>query len=330
MDQPYFSIVIGVYNRESIIKRCIDSCLDQTFPDFEIVAVDDGSTDDTFEILNQISDPRLRIFKHPKNRGISPTRNTGINNAKGKWIVGVDSDWVLFPHSLQRFYELTRSLDKSIFVVRARQVWDTGRVAPSFIPKEPIDYIGRIKWTEVEGGSDVLPCYRREVFDKVIFESDRRGTLEYLYNLNMAQQGLMLYIDDVLCKQYSDAQNSVTRGNIKSRMNNLKRSAPDMLWMYEKTICLHGNALQKYGPNQFLSLHRNIALQFFYLGNRRKGIQFLKIYLLKKPFELKSWITLFLGLLGPKSILYGNAIRNSIRGYYEAMQIRSLSKENVE
>ena len=314
MIQPYFSIVIGVYNREGYIQRCIDSCLNQTFHDFEIIVVDDGSTDNTFKILSETKDSRLIMIQHAENRGISPARYTGIKNAKGKWLIGLDSDWELFPDCLQRFYDLTYSLeDKRIFVVRARQIWDTGCVTPSFIPKEPIDYIGRIKWVEVEGGSDVLPCYRREIFDKVSFEPNRRGTLEYLYNLNMAQQGLMLYIEDVLCKQHSDAPNSMTRGNLKSRVNNLKKSAPDMLWMYQETMRLHGAALKKYGPNQYLGLYRNIALQFFYIGRRRQGSKQMLHYLSKRPVDFISWIILILGLMGPGIVLFGNAMRHWLR-----------------
>jgi glycosyltransferase involved in cell wall biosynthesis len=317
MDQFYFSIVIGVFNRETIIKRCIDSCLDQIFPDFEIVVVDDGSTDKTLDILNQIHDPRLRIIKHSQNRGISPARNTGINNSKGKWIVGVDSDWALFPHSLQRLYELTNSLDENIIAVRARQIWDTGRVAPLFIPKEPIDYIGRIKWVDVEGGSDVLPCYRRNVFDKVTFDPDRRGSLEMLYNLNMARQGLMLYVEDILCMQYSDAPNSTTRGNMKSRVNTLKKCAPDTLWMYLESLRIHGSDLKEYGPKSYITLHRSIGLQYFYLGKKWMGLKSTLFYLSKRPYDLVTWFVMILGLLGPNVALYGNAIRHWLRSFIQ-------------
>jgi glycosyltransferase involved in cell wall biosynthesis len=313
MDQPSFSIVVPVYNRDIFIKRCIESCINQTFTDFEVIVVDDGSTDNTAKILDQIRDPRLRIIKHTQNRGICPARNTGIKNTRGKWIVCADSDWTLFPDCLQRLYDLTNSIDESIIVIRARQVWDTGRVAPSFVPKEPVDYVGRIKYVDIEGGSDVLPCYRREVFEKVIFDPDRRGGLEYLYNLNMAQQGLTLYIEDILCKQYSDAPNSTTRGNMSFRVKTLKINAPDMLWMYQETMRLHGDALRNYGPQQYLALYRNIALQNFYMGKRWEGVKSMLHYLCKRPFDLVVWIIMVLGLIGPKAVLYGNAFRHLLR-----------------
>ncbi len=302
-----------------IIRRCIDSCLNQLFQDYEVIVVDDGSTDITLDVLNQITNPRLIIVRHLVNQGINAARFTGRTNATGKWIVNLDSDWELFPFSLQRLYELTSSLDKSVIGVRARQIWDTGFISPPFLPKEPIiDYIGRIKYMEMGGGADVLGCYRREVFDRLISYPERRGGagIEYLDILNLHQQGLMLHVDDILCKQYTDAPNSVTRGSMNIRINNLKKHAPDMLWMYEETMRLHGNALRKYSPNEFQKLYRNIALQYLYLGKRVPGLKTMLLYLRRKPFDVFTWATLCLGLVGPWFILYGNAIRHSLRSKY--------------
>jgi glycosyltransferase involved in cell wall biosynthesis len=327
MSQPYFSIVIPVYNRETYIRGCIDSCLNQSFSDFEIVVVDDGSSDNTLHVITQISDPRIRIIKHQENRGINAARYSGRSNSIGKWIVNLDSDWELFPISLQRLFELTCSLDRSIIGVRARQILDTGFISPPFIPKKPIiDYIGRIKYMEIGGGYDVLGCYRREVFERVITYPDRKGGsgTVFLEVLNLHQQGLMLHVEDVLCKQYTDAPNSVTRGNVKTRVKNLKKSAPDMLWMYEEAMRLHGEALRMYGPNQYLNLQKKIALQYFYLGKRGQGLETLMKYLRKKPFDLLTWATLCFGLVGPEIILYGNASRHLVRSIYLKRRKKSI------
>jgi glycosyltransferase involved in cell wall biosynthesis len=319
MSQPYFSIVIPVFNRETYIKSCIDSCLGQSFYDFEIVVVDDGSSDNTPNILNRIEDPRLKIIRHLENQGINAARFSGRNNSKGKWIIGLDSDWVLYPYSLQRLYDLTKSLDKSIIGVRARQILDTGFISPPFMPKKTvIDYKERIKYMELGGGYDVLGCYRREVLSSLNTYPERKGGAgnEFLQVLNLHQQGLILCVEDVLCKQFTDAPNSITRGNIKTRMYDLKKFASDMLWMYEEAMRLHGNALRQYGPNQYLNLCRKIALQYLYLGSRRQGFTFMLSYLRKKPLDLLGWTTLLMGLIGSDVILYGNAAKHNLRNYY--------------
>lgn len=312
MTQPYFSIVIPVYNREAFIKRCIESCLAQTYEDFEIVVVDDASTDNTVKILEQINDVRLRIIKSPINRGVSPSRHACAKNATGKWVIGVDSDCVLFPNSLQKLFEITNTVSDEIIVIRARSILDTGEISPSFVPDQPINYIDRIKWVEKEGGSDALMCSRREIFEKVIYEPDRR-TQESLFQLNLAQQGLILYLKDILSKGFTNAPNRVTSQNFKSRVRYFKLGAPDMLWMYEETLRLHGSALKEYGPNQYLDLFRNIALQNFYIGHRWKAVKSMFNYLRKRPFDLTAWIVMVLGIMGPNVILYGNAIRHWLR-----------------
>src|SRR5262245_48928286 len=102
MSPPFFSIVVPTYNRERIICRCVDSCLQQSFGDFELVVIDDHSTDGTLAALERYDDPRLRIVRLEHNRGISPARHAGVANSTGTWVVIVDSDWELLPGALAR------------------------------------------------------------------------------------------------------------------------------------------------------------------------------------------------------------------------------------
>ncbi|MGB0383498.1 MAG: glycosyltransferase family 2 protein [Ardenticatenaceae bacterium] len=88
---PLISIVMPVYNGEKTIQKTIDSALQQTFTDFELIVVNDGSTDDTLEILNTIQDPRVKVISSP-NRGSYPARNLGIQQAQGEFIAFLDAD----------------------------------------------------------------------------------------------------------------------------------------------------------------------------------------------------------------------------------------------
>lgn len=92
-ESPFFSIVIPVYNKEKVVVRSIESALNQTFSDFEMIVVLDPSTDKSSEIVRTIKDPRIRIFErdHPGPGGYA-ARNVGMDNAKGRWIVFLDAD----------------------------------------------------------------------------------------------------------------------------------------------------------------------------------------------------------------------------------------------
>lgn len=89
------SVIIPVYNVEPYVRRCLDSVVNQTYKDLEILVIDDGSTDDSGKICDKYKrDERVKVF-HTENRGLSAARNLGLDNASGEWIGFVDSDdWI--------------------------------------------------------------------------------------------------------------------------------------------------------------------------------------------------------------------------------------------
>lgn len=101
MCNPQISVIIPAYNAQEHIRECLESVLAQSFPNFEIVVVNDGSEDNTEQIVASIaaSDARVRQII-TRNQGLSCARNTGIDNAKGSWITFVDSDDMLMPEAL--------------------------------------------------------------------------------------------------------------------------------------------------------------------------------------------------------------------------------------
>lgn len=102
MNTPKISVIVPVYNAERWLGRCIDSILAQTFTDFELLLIDDGSRDSSGDICDRYAaaDPRVRVF-HKPNGGVSSARNLGLDNARGSWITFVDADDWLAPDALQ-------------------------------------------------------------------------------------------------------------------------------------------------------------------------------------------------------------------------------------
>ena len=95
---PELSIIVPVYNVALYLNRCVDSILNQTYSDFELLLIDDGSTDISGVICDEyaVSDNRVKVI-HKDNGGVSSARNVGINNSQGKYIMFCDSDDFVHP-----------------------------------------------------------------------------------------------------------------------------------------------------------------------------------------------------------------------------------------
>lgn len=104
-DKPFISVVIPLYNKEKSIAQNLKSVLNQAYTHFEIVVVDDGSTDKSVEEVRSIGDDRIQLLGQ-SNAGPSKARNTGVKNSKGDWIVFLDADDELLPDALSIFAEI--------------------------------------------------------------------------------------------------------------------------------------------------------------------------------------------------------------------------------
>lgn len=108
---PLVSVAMPVYNAEKYIRPAMDSLLNQTYKNFELIIINDGSSDRSKEIIHSYSDPRIRYFENPVNLGISKTRNKCIQRANGKYIAVLDNDDIALPDRLEKQVEFLESND---------------------------------------------------------------------------------------------------------------------------------------------------------------------------------------------------------------------------
>lgn len=116
MNTPLVSIIIPVYNTEKYISECLNSLTQQSYIHIEIIAVDDGSTDNSLKILNDISakDNRLKVFTQP-NQGVSAARNLALSKATGEYIMFVDADDWIDPHTIEECLQEIGDADVCFF-----------------------------------------------------------------------------------------------------------------------------------------------------------------------------------------------------------------------
>ena len=117
MKEPAISVIVPVYKAEKYLHRCVDSLLAQTFQDFEVLLVDDGSPDRSGEICDGYAkkDSRIRVF-HKENGGVSSARQCGIDNARGEYTIHADPDDWVEPEMLEELYKKAKEDDADIVV----------------------------------------------------------------------------------------------------------------------------------------------------------------------------------------------------------------------
>jgi glycosyltransferase involved in cell wall biosynthesis len=111
--KPYFSIIIPLFNKENFVLETIESVLNQNFKDFELIIVDDASTDDSLNKVKSIIDDRIKIVHHKMNKGLSATRNTGMQHAKSDYFCFLDADDVWKSTFLDKIYFLTHQFPEA-------------------------------------------------------------------------------------------------------------------------------------------------------------------------------------------------------------------------
>ena len=125
------SVIIPAYNVERYIQTAIDSVLSQTFADFEIIVVDDKSTDNTVNTVRTLysTEPRVRLVCHSQNRGLGPSRNTGMENARGQYVTFLDGDDWIENQTLEKLFAVAKKEHADVVACGMRLVYSDGQVS---------------------------------------------------------------------------------------------------------------------------------------------------------------------------------------------------------
>lgn len=135
--KPKVSVIIPTYNRAHILGRAIQSVLDQTYQDFEIIVVDDGSTDNTEEVVKNFNDERIVYHLYGKNRGVAAARNIGIKLSKAEYIAFQDSDDVWYPDKLEKTMKNIKEIKNIDFIFSCGKIIKDGEI---------VGYTGNHSW----------------------------------------------------------------------------------------------------------------------------------------------------------------------------------------
>ncbi|WP_448779202.1 glycosyltransferase family 2 protein [Bacteroides congonensis] len=162
MRTPFLSLIIPIYNKEKYIDKCLESILCQSFQDFELVVVDDGSTDGSVEKIKAFDDNRIHLFCR-SNSGVSCARNYGILNARGEYIVFIDSDDYIDEDFVETLHQMwNQHPDSDVFLYGLKKCDKNGNVLGKY-------------YSEVSGFQNWDDFYRT-----FMIEQGRKGVYGYV------------------------------------------------------------------------------------------------------------------------------------------------------
>ncbi|MCM1154140.1 MAG: glycosyltransferase [Ruminococcus flavefaciens] len=213
------SVVIPVYNREKTIKRAIDSVLNQTYSNIEVIVVDDCSTDHSIKVVNEYADQRVRVICQKQHGGANRARNVGIINAKGVYIAFQDSDDEWLPDKLYLQIELIKTT-RLLACYCPYYLYEKGVVLPI-----PYDYADLRKYQE--NLCDILSLHnvvgtptliiRRELLDLLgnqYFDEHMSRWQDYEFVIRIAKCTKIGYVNTPLVNAYR-VENSITSDRSK-------------------------------------------------------------------------------------------------------------------
>lgn len=280
MVKPLVSVVIPNYNYANFLQGAIESVLSQTYPNIEIVVVDDGSVDNSKEVLERYTSQVKVIFQ--SNQGVSIARNTGVAESKGDLIAFLDADDIWLPTKVEKQVDLfTRDGSLGLVHVGVEEIDQNGR-------RLRVRMDGAFGWVFEEllllrssvlgAGSGAMVW--REVFDNLGGFDPRLSTsADWDFYCRLARLYPIGFVPEVLLKY---------RIHSISMHHNIDLMEHDMLIAFEKAFSeqVSVNAKKCYG-----NLYRMLAGSYFYAGNYSKCLKYTLKSLIKNPAEISYFLS---------------------------------------
>lgn len=190
---------MSVYNGEQYLQEAIESILNQTYSDFELIIIDDASTDSTPQIIQSYRDPRIRVIRNNENLGLTKSLNKGLTLAKGEYVARMDADDISLPERFEKQVAFLDSHPEVAVVGTAKQLINRrGTILGTYIPPLQPQYRDFLKTNLITHGSVMV---RREILKAYGGYNELfRKSQDYALWLEMAKQHKLINIPDVLYK----------------------------------------------------------------------------------------------------------------------------------
>ena len=292
-EMPRVSVIIPTYNRSSLVREAVESVLRQTFTNFEIFVVDDGSTDDTASVIKEIPDERIRYF-YKENGGVSSARNLGLLKAKGKYVAFLDSDDLWPEHYLETMIlKLEENHEYDIAYSLFRTIRQDGQEESDVGSDRRISgWLTRLFYEKPPNILLSATFYRRRVWDELWWDESLKNFEDIDAFLRLSTRAKFLFVANVC----------ITRRVTSDSLAHTCESdfSPNGALVFERFYFHFGGDKvipPKVAKRWFNRLYRGLAKQHYQAGNQKATIMLFKRAIKYYPFDLKDYRWLLKGLL---------------------------------
>ena len=298
---PTVSIILPTFNRVRLIGRVIKSILSQTYPDFGIIVIDDGSTDNTKEILVPLMS-RIR-YVHQENRGEAAARNRGIQESLGEWIAFLDSDDMWEPRTLELLLQAAQlHPEAGLVAMRGRVITTDGtRTERTIGKKKPGPFFSTTSLLWGDSGGVLMPMVRKRLFEKVgAFDEAIASASDCDMWLRISFHTRMVCVQEplLLCRLHGESLSRDKVLNARMWLHILEKFAREHHEFIESYPWVYRRALGKENLRLGRELLATSAVKHEVLGESRRALrQSINAF----PFFLRSYIYLVWSWLFPAS-----------------------------
>ena len=285
--KDHVSIIIPTYNRAHLIKRSLQSVLKQDYPNFEIIVIDDASTDNTEYIVKELDDVRVIYIQHSFNKGANAARNTGIRAATGEYIAFQDSDDEWLPDKLTKQIEAFKTAPTDVGVVYTA-CWRIEGTERTYTPsKDVLVKDGFLHNELLKRNFITMPSLlvKKECLKEVgLFDEALPRLQDWELFLRLSNRYQFLFIDEALVNAYH------TPGSITSNQKALADALVLMLEKHYDEFAQHKKILANF--------YCYMGQQFFLSDERAKSLHYCVKALKMQPFNPKFWLIMMTFALG--------------------------------
>jgi len=265
---PEISVIVPIFKVEKYLDRCVSSILNQTFKDYELILVDDGSPDNCGKMCDvyAAADPRIKVI-HKENGGLADARNAGIDIAKGEYLAFVDSDDYIDLSFLEVMYNAVKSTGCMMAICNIEEFHEDGKHKSLYVASSSVKVLnGEEMYETLAQPAAWNKFYHRNIFDNIRYPKGRLFEDCFIYHLILEKLDKLVYVGKTLYYYYIRSD-SIMHDEYKLKNTDIVDA------VYERATFLDSHGHHEHADEAYLAMYTRLASAYTLLDKNDPGVR---------------------------------------------------------